>query len=66
LSGAACSSGATSGRTFNDDRTHAAPPSVLHHDLRIAAIGVAHSATLISRYRWDFERVPGLSVEFWE
>jgi tRNA(fMet)-specific endonuclease VapC len=36
------------------------------HDLRIAAICVAHSATLISRNRRDFERVPGLVAEFWE
>ena len=36
------------------------------HDLRIAAICVAHSAALISRNRRDFERVPGLVAEFWE
>jgi tRNA(fMet)-specific endonuclease VapC len=36
------------------------------HDLRIAAICVAHSAKLISRNRRDFELVPGLDVEFWE
>jgi len=36
------------------------------HDLRIAAICVAHSARLISRNRQDFERVPGLTVEFWD
>ena len=36
------------------------------HDLRIAAICVAHAATLISRNRRDFTRVPGLRVEFWE
>ena len=36
------------------------------HELRIAAICVAHSATLISRNRRDFERVPGLRAEFWE
>lgn len=36
------------------------------HDLRIAAICVVHDATLASRNRRDFERVPGLSVEFWD
>ncbi len=36
------------------------------HDLRIAAICVAHDARLISRNRQDFERVPGLMVEFWD
>lgn len=36
------------------------------HDLRIAAICVVHAATLISRNRQDFERVPGLMVEFWQ
>ena len=36
------------------------------HDLRIAATCVAHAAILISRNRLDFERVPGLQVEFWE
>ena len=35
------------------------------HDLRIAAICVAQGARLISRNRRDFERVPGLAVEFW-
>ena len=36
------------------------------HDLRIAAICVTHAAWLISRNRRDFERIPGLLVEFWE
>ena len=36
------------------------------HDLRIAAICVAHVATLISCNRRDFGQVPGLCVEFWE
>lgn len=35
------------------------------HDLRIAATCVAHSATLATRNRKDFERVPELKVEFW-
>jgi tRNA(fMet)-specific endonuclease VapC len=35
------------------------------HDLRIAAICVIHSATLVSRNRKDFEIIPGLHVEFW-
>ncbi|HEY3304617.1 MAG TPA: type II toxin-antitoxin system VapC family toxin [Candidatus Binatia bacterium] len=36
------------------------------HDLRIAALCIAHPARLISRNRRDYERVPGLMVEFWE
>jgi tRNA(fMet)-specific endonuclease VapC len=36
------------------------------HDLRIAAVCVANNAKLISRNRRDFERIPGLAVEFWE
>ncbi len=36
------------------------------HDLRIAAICVAHRVTLISRNRRDFAQVPGLQVEFWD
>jgi tRNA(fMet)-specific endonuclease VapC len=36
------------------------------HDLRIAAICVASSTTLITRNRRDFQNIPGLSVEFWE
>lgn len=39
---------------------------VATHDLRIAAICVAHGARLVSRNRRDFERVPGLMAEFWE
>jgi predicted nucleic acid-binding protein len=36
------------------------------HDLRIAAICVAETATLATCNRRDFERVPDLTVEFWE
>ncbi len=36
------------------------------HDLRIAAICTDQSATLASRNRRDFDRVPGLSVEYWD
>ncbi len=35
------------------------------HDLRIAAICVAHDSILISRNRRDYKRVPDLQVEFW-
>lgn len=35
------------------------------HDLRIAAICVAHGATLISRNRQDYAQIPGLVVQFW-
>jgi tRNA(fMet)-specific endonuclease VapC len=34
-------------------------------DLKIAAICLARPATLLSRNRQDFERVPGLQVEDW-
>lgn len=36
------------------------------HDLRIAALCIAHSVTLVTRNRRDFAHIPGLSVEFWE
>ena len=36
------------------------------HDLRIAAICIAHSVKLATTNRRDFEHIPGLSVEFWE
>lgn len=35
------------------------------HDLRIAAIYVVNSATLVPRNCRDFQTIPGLSVEFW-
>ena len=35
------------------------------HDLRIAAICVASSTTLITRNRRDFEKIPELSLEVW-
>jgi tRNA(fMet)-specific endonuclease VapC len=35
------------------------------HDLRIAALSMDHGAKLVSRNRRDFDRVPGLVVEYW-
>jgi tRNA(fMet)-specific endonuclease VapC len=34
-------------------------------DLKIAAIVIAQAATLITRNRADFSRIPGLSIEDW-
>jgi tRNA(fMet)-specific endonuclease VapC len=38
---------------------------VATHDLRIAAVCIDHGARLASRNRRDFDKVPGLEVEYW-
>ena len=35
------------------------------HDLRIAAIAVAHNATLVTRNQRDYALVPGLRLDAW-
>lgn len=49
---------------FQSWRTHKVRGGT--HDLRIAAICVTLSATLVTRNRRDFESLPGLSLEVWE
>ena len=39
--------------------------TVKAHDLRIAAICVAHDATLVSRNQRDFDKVPALKLSVW-
>lgn len=44
---------------------HRQLPRLGSMDLKIAAICIAHEATLLSRNLRDFEKIPGLRVENW-
>jgi tRNA(fMet)-specific endonuclease VapC len=47
------------------ERLRAARIRIGTMDLKIAAIALAHDATLLSRNLVDFRKVPGLQVEDW-
>jgi tRNA(fMet)-specific endonuclease VapC len=38
---------------------------VATHDMQIAAICIVHGATLVTRNRRDYEKIPGLTFEVW-
>lgn len=51
--------------SFHYERLRKAKIRIGTLDLRIAAIAIAHSATLITRNTRDFEQVTGLRFENW-
>ncbi len=57
--------GPTAGDEFDRLRASRRLKSIGRGDILIAAIALAARATLITRNRKDFERVPGLAIENW-
>lgn len=55
----------TVGAQTQFDLLAAAKLNVKHNDLRIAAIAKELGATVVTRNRRDFSRVPGLAIEDW-
>jgi len=53
----------TAAREF--DRLRVAKTRVGTMDMKIASIALAHRATLLTRNRSDFERIPELAIEDW-
>lgn len=51
--------------SFHFERLRKAKIRIGTLDMRIAAIAIAHSATLVTRNTRDFEKITGLKIEDW-